>query len=788
MNESQTRIEKIDPQLHQAGWGIVEDSRILTEVTIAPGRISAVAKPHPMKADYVLQYKGANLAVIEAKSDEKVVGDGVAQAKKYAKKLAIRYTYATNGDEIYFMDMETGDEKPVSSYPTPQELWEMTFGDVDEWRDRFYEQPFFYNGIKRPRFYQEIAVNKVLTAIAEGKKRILLTLATGTGKTFIASQICYKLVQTRWNIKKTGTLPRILFLSDRTLLSDQALIDFDCFKADEKTRINPNLIKEKGKMPKNSTVFFTLFKTFVSERNGKANFGAYSRDFFDLVIIDECHRGGANDESTWHKILEYFDTAVQLGLTATPRRDVNTNTYRYFGEPVYQYSLVEGINDGFLTPYRFRQIQSNIDDYIYTPDDDVLSGEVEEGKVYYEADFFNGKIEIRERDMARVKEFMEKIHDEKTIVFCSTENHAAQVRDMINQVRKGNPFYAARVTSHEGNNGETMLNEFKDNEKTIPTMLTTSRKLSTGVDVPSLRNIVLLRPVKSMVEFKQILGRGTRLYEGKYFFTVYDFVKAYERFNDVEWDGDPVCPICGNYPCTCEKGEGGEKKPPRDNHRPCPVCGEYPCVCPPKPCPVCGQYPCVCKRPEKIKIRLSDGKTRNIKHIVTDMFWGGDGKPITVEEFLNSLFGKMPEFFTSQDDLREKWSNPDTREHLLDQMEEAGYGREELMKVREVIDAENSDLIDVLEFVAYNIPPKERVERAERAKSLSENLSKDQHDFVNYVLQLYVHTGIEELKSDKLGKILEMKFGSIPEGITKLGGIEVARNTFANIQRNLYIQ
>lgn len=546
MNESQTRLDKIDVAIKKAGWGIVEESRILTEHPITNGRISKSVAPKPLKADYVLTYKGVKLAIVEAKSDEKDVSEGVAQAKLYAKMLNIRFTYATNGDKIYAIDMESGEESDVSEYPTPDTLWAWTFGDSNEWRDKFYEQPLFSNGTKSPRYYQEIAINKALTAIANNQNRILLTLATGTGKTYIAFQIAWKLFQTKWNVAKTGNRPRILFLADRNTLANQAFNGFFGFQQDALVRIKPDSIRKSGKVPTNGSVFFTIFQTFMSGQDDKCFFGEYPKDFFDLIIIDECHRGGAKDESNWRGILEYFDSAVQIGLTATPRREINADTYRYFGEPVYQYSLKQGIADGFLTPFRHCKMQSTIDDYIYSPEDEVLTGEVEEGRTYTEEDFYSGNITIRQRDEARVKEFMCHINpDEKTIVFCATQNHAGQVRDMINRLHKGNPEYAVRVTANDGEMGETYLREFQDNEKTIPTILTTSQKLSTGVDALNVRNIVLLRPVKSMIEFKQIIGRGTRLYEGKYYFTIYDFVKAYENFKDATWMANLCVHIAG---------------------------------------------------------------------------------------------------------------------------------------------------------------------------------------------------------------------------------------------------
>ena len=786
MNESQTRIDKIDPALKSAGWSVVEDSRIITEYNITNGRISKTSKPKALKADYILSYKGVKLAIVEAKSDEKDVSEGVAQAKLYAEMLDIRFTYATNGDKIYAIDMQSGEEDEISAYPSPQELWEMTFGDVDEWRDKFNQQPLYSNGTKQPRYYQEIAINKALTSIAKGKDRILLTLATGTGKTFIAFQICYKLFHTKWNVKKTGNRPRILFLADRNILANQAFNGFFGFAQDALVRITPDSVRKNGKVPTNGSIFFTIFQTFMTEKGDAYTFGQYPKDFFDLVIIDECHRGGANDESNWREIMNYFDSAVQIGLTATPRRDLNVDTYKYFGEPVYQYSLKQGISDGFLTPFRHCKMQGTIDDYIYSPEDEVLSGEVEEGKTYTENDFYNGNITIKQRDMSRVKEFMKHIgEDEKTLVFCSTQDHAAQIRDMINKEHKGNPKYAVRVTANDGALGEQFLKEFQDNEKTIPTVLTTSQKLSTGVDALNVRNIVLLRPINSMIEFKQIIGRGTRLYDGKYYFTIYDFVKAYEKFQDPTWDGDPVCPVCGQDPCVCDleplvEGYGTEHPENVLREKNPPKYGD-------KTCKKCGQDPCVCEKPEKLEIRLSDGRTRQIKYLKSDMFWGADGKPISAEAFLVGMFGQLPEFFTSVEELQEKWANPKTREDLLEKLDEVGYGKDVLKQVRTLIDADNCDLLDVLEYISFNVEPVERAVRAKNVEAYTATLTAAQKDFVDYVLKLYVKEGSDELAMDKLPVIITMKYGGISDGINILEGIDVAKNVFLNFQKYLYL-
>ncbi|MGF7140756.1 EcoAI/FtnUII family type I restriction enzme subunit R [Roseimarinus sediminis] len=810
MNEAETRAELIDPKLKANGWGIVDGSRILRErnvCKITDGRIQVGGgRKKPLIADYILVYKGIKLAVVEAKSDELEVGEGVAQAKLYAEKLQLDYTYSTNGKEIYQICMRTGEEKIVENYLTPDELWNEVYSDQNEWRDKFSSVPFEdKSGTWQPRYYQEIAVKNTLEAIAQNEDRILLTLATGTGKTAIAFQIAWKLFQTRWNLNRDGKRrPRILFLADRNILADQAFNSFSAFPEDAMVRIKPKEIKKKGKVPTNGSIFFTIFQSFMTENGNKSktienniaaepkaeynasdfNFGQYPKDFFDLIIIDECHRGGANDEGNWRGILEYFEPAVQLGLTATPKRKDNVDTYKYFKEPVYIYSLKDGINDGFLTPFKVKRIQTTLDDYIYTSDDNIIEGEIEEGKLYTESDF-NRIIEIKEREAKRVRIFMDEINqNEKAIVFCATQDHAAAVRDLINQYKTSkDPNYCVRVTANDGEIGEQFLREFQDNEKTIPTILTTSQKLSTGVDARNIRNIILMRPVNQIIEFKQIVGRGTRLFDGKEFFTIYDFVNAYQRFSDPEWDGEPQpdepCAVCGQIPCICEK------TPPQ----PCPVCGERPCICekePPQPCSVCGQRPCVC--PKKVKVKLKDGKEREIQHMIATSFWSADGKPISAQEFLENLFGELPNFFKSEEELREIWSNPATRKTLLEKLDEAGFGKDELKTLQQLINAEKSDLFDVLEYVFNSdFKPITREERATRAKATIFALLNDkQKEFIEFVLTKYVEAGVTELDQEKLPILLQTKYQSLEDAMGILGDVQNISSLFIEFQRHLY--
>jgi type I restriction enzyme R subunit len=795
MNEAETRAEHIDPALKAAGWGVIEGSRIRREYPITLGRIESHGRRgKPLTADYVLVYRNTRLAVVEAKAWDEELTEGVGQAKDYAGKLAIRFAYATNGQGIYGIDMETGKEAKLPRYPTPEELWNLTFAEQNAWRDRFADIPFpDKSGSWTIWYYQETAINRALEKIAAGENRILLTLATGTGKTSIAFQIAWKLFQSRWSLSgEPIRRPRILFLADRNYLATQAynaFTSFGAFSDDALTRVKPEDIRKKGRVPKNASVFFTIFQTFMSgpPKDGRPSpyFGDYPPDFFDFIVIDECHRGGANDESTWRDILDYFAPAVQLGLTATPKRKDNVDTYAYFGEPVYVYSLKEGINDGFLTPFKVKQISTTLDEYVYTPDDKLIEGEIETGKRYTESDF-NKIIEIKEREAHRVNVFMEQINQsEKTLVFCATQDHALAVRDLINQMKTSkDPNYCQRVTANDGELGEQYLRDFQDNERTIPTILTTSQKLSTGVDARNIRNIVLMRPINSMIEFKQIIGRGTRLYDGKDCFTIYDFVKAHHHFSDPEWDGEPMepetCPTCGCYPCQCETAPA----------QPCPVCGQSPCVCAKEACPVCGRFRCICGKRTKVKVKLADGKERTIQHMMATTFWHPDGTPMSAQQFMELLFGKLPEFFKNEQELRDLWSVPDTRKKLLQGLAEKGFGGEQLAEMQKIIDAEKSDLFDVLAHMAYAVPPVTREERAARARGdIRTHFNSKQQAFLDFVLSHYVRVGVEELDQEKLRPLLQLKYhDSIADALADLGRPEEIGQVFAGFQKYLYQQ
>ena len=424
--------------------------------------------------------------------------------------------------------------------------------------------------------------------------------------------------------------------------------------------------------------------------------------------------------------------------------------------------LKEGINDGFLTPFKVKQISTTLDEYVYTPDDKLIEGEVETGKRYVESDF-NRIIEIKEREAHRVKLFMGMINQqEKTLVFCATQAHALAVRDLINQNKTSkDPNYCVRVTADDGALGDQFLRDFQDNEKTIPTILTTSQKLSTGVDARNVRNIVLMRPINSMIEFKQIIGRGTRLYEGKDYFTIYDFVKAHHHFSDPEWDGEPLEPVP-----PVEGGKGGDDGGKNGGGTTPP---------PPK---------------GKIKVKLADGKERTIQHMMATTFWSPDGTPMSAEQFLQSLYGKLPEFFKNEAELRALWSTPDTRKAFLDGLAEKGYGKSAMAEMQKIIDAENSDLFDVLAYVAFQLQPISREERAARAKiSISTHFNTKQRVFLDFVLSQYVKIGVDELAQDKLSPLLKLKYhNALADAVTDLGKPDEITKVFVGFQRYLYVE
>ena len=755
MSEQDTRRQLIDPKLREAGWEVAEGSRIITERYFTNGRLTQSGRKAKSRYDYVLIYKNIKLAVVEAKKSGMSYGDAVGQVKDYNEQLKLPFAYATDGNDIREMHY-VGDachEKDVEAFPSPEEMYRKAFPENSEVENALTQIPFNKSGGKEPRYYQELAINKAISALGRGKKKILLTLATGTGKTYIAFQIVWKLFEAKWSQSGVGNrIPRILFLADRNVLADQARGSFGQFQDNMLQKIKPGT----DKAPTNGSIFFGIFQALMT--GSSELYKQYPKDFFDLVIVDECHRGGAREGSNWQGILNYFD-AVKLGLTATPRRDDNADSYEYFGDPVYEYSLKQGIEDGFLSPFKTHIFSNVMDNYTYSGDDEVLMGEPEIGKTYSSSEF-NRKIEIREREKKRVQLFLQQMNpDDKTIIFCATIRHAQLVADIVNEEMEDRPAnYCVRVTSDDGVVGDNHLRIFQDNDKKLPTILTTSRKLSTGVDALNVRNIVLLRPVKSMTEFKQIVGRGTRIFEGKFFFTVYDFEGASDHYSDPEWDGPPL-ERDGGTGGTTGIGETSEGGGSGGTH----------------------------EIPKMVKIKLSDGYDRDIAY-TEKVLYNAHEKPVTLDEFIETLFDEsIPDLFENETKLRQIWSLPQTRAELLLKLQEVGYGQDQLKSIQALVGAKESDIYDVLRYISFR---KNMLKRSDRMISSREiyypTIDKPHQDFVDFVGHQYINRGVWQLSQDNLPKLIELRYKTIADGTNELGEISLIKSVYDGFQKSLY--
>ena len=775
MNEADTRAKYIDPQLKAAGWTDDDLANIQREYHITHGAITADGRHDGgMRADYVLSYKNRKLAVIEAKGSTIDVHKGIAQAKKYAQKLQLATAFATNGKIIYEISPQSGQQKIITHFPTPQELWQRTFAKIDTWMSRFNAVPWKQeNDQHTRRYYQELAVNHAMQAIADNKSRVLLALATGTGKTHIAFQIAWKLFKSRWNLQRNGNgRPRILFLADRNILANQALLGFSAFAEDACVRVDVDSIKKRGdKVPKNHSIFFPIFQTLMSKKDEMHYFTQYEADFFDAVIIDECHRGGAREDSSWRDILEYFVRAVHIGLTATPKRDANVDTYTYFGSPVFTYSLKAGIEDGFLTPFRVQRITSNIDEYQYAAGDTAQGAALNTEHVYGE-DEFNRIIVSKDRERKRVQDLLEIIgKNAQTLVFCRDQKHAALVQELISQeLHSSDSNYCVRVCANDGKDGDTHLRQFQQNDKSAPTILTTSTKLSTGVDARNIRYIAFLRPVKQMIEFKQIIGRGTRVYEGKSHFTIVDFVGAYTLFNDPEWDGDPI------------SVESKETPPPTSMVAdPSPPYGKDPeAVHAPKEPRML---------PSTIQIQLSKERVCHLKSTAEVLFLV-NGATMNATEFMQQLYHTvtLPFFPKDEAKLRQIWIDSQERKALLKRLTHNGCNKNELGRLQALIEPPDSDLFDVLAYVAYATAPMGRRARVRAVKnSIYATLNTAEKEFVSYVLTNYINNGIDEVNSTNFTTILEAKYRTVTDALHTLGSTaEQIKHIFTMLPRHLY--
>ena len=517
LTEADTCRKYVLPKLYAAGW---TDDQISEQKSFTDGRIvvtgDKVRRLAQKRADYILRYRrDFPIAVVEAKSIYAKPGDGLQQAKDYAQILGLKFAYATNGNRIVEHDFLTGRDNDIDGFPTADELWgrlRTSEGINDATAERVLTPCYHLSG-KSPRYYQDIAINRTVQAILQGKRRVLLTLATGTGKTLIAFQVCYKLWNSRWNRTGEHRRPRILYLADRNILVDDP-------KDKTFTPFGDARWKIEGQAKKSREMYFATYQAIARDERRPGLYREFPRDFFDLVIVDECHRGSARDESNWREILDYFEPAFQVGMTATPLRQDNRDTYSYFGNPLYTYSLKQGIEDGFLAPYRVHRIVSTVDAAGWRPTKgelDRYGREIPDGE--YGTKDFEHLVALKARTEAiarNLSDFMKNTDRfGKTIVFCVDQEHAEEMRKALNNCNadlvKDHPDYVARVVSDEGKIGRGFLDRFTELESLVPAIVTTSQMLTTGVDVPTCKNVVLVRVINSMTDFKQIIGRGTRV-------------------------------------------------------------------------------------------------------------------------------------------------------------------------------------------------------------------------------------------------------------------------------------
>lgn len=681
------------------------------------------------------------------------------------------FVYSTNGDKIYEYDLRVSRGEYIENFPSPNELFQRVYGNLKEWQYKLLTQRELYIPQKTLRYYQKIAVDKVIEALINGKDRILLTLATGTGKTTIAFALCYRLLEARWNKENKDQKPKILFLCDRVSLRDQALGEFNAVESDCKVISAEEIRKNDGKIITNANVFFGIYQSLAANSKDQENtqeeqeskfYLQYPKDFFDLIIIDECHRGGANEEGNWACVLEHFSSATHLGLTATPKKSDNVDTYRYFGESAYEYSLKEGIEDGFLTPYKVKRITTTLSKgYVYNPDD-LIEGELEKG--FYKMSEFERNIHLPQYNDFLAKEILKLIDPmDKTIIFCANQAHASDIKRAINKFKSvKRDDYCVRVTSDEGKIGLEYLKQFQDNDKSYPVILTSSKMLTTGVDARNVRNIVLLANIGSIIEFKQIIGRGTRVYEGKDFFTIIDFVGATKLFYDPKWDGEQV------------KDEDKEDKSE--------IWGKQ-------------------NKKESDKTKETESKKAITVHLkgtklkvldINTSYLGSNGKPLSTKEFLEFLeflIGKLAEYYDDEVKLREIWSKQETRLNFLKTLEKDGVDENALKDLGEIFDKKDCDIYDVLAHLSFNAEIKTRQERVlqvERGEFLKRFQKEKALKFIEFLLDRYQQYGIKDFDRS-LAPLIELSsLGNVKEIVSEFGGVENLKQSVDDLQREIY--
>jgi type I restriction enzyme R subunit len=781
--EADTCRKFVVPKLQEAGWDnepySIAEQRTITDGRIVPVGKSFIRRP-PKRVDYLLRYRrDFPLAIVEAKPEYKTAADGLQQAKNYAEMLGLKFAYASNGPDILEFDYFTGVEKALTGYPTPEELWCRYRAGKELKNDTEVDQlltPINFTLKQGERYYQEIAINRAVEAIVTGKQRILLTMATGTGKTPVAFQICWKLWNARWNRTGEHRRPKILYLADRNILIDDPKDKIFAQFGDARAKI------ENGTAIKSREIYFANYQALAKDERRPGLYKEYAQDFFDLVIVDECHRGSAREESNWREILEYFQPATHLGMTATPLRDDNRDTYLYFGNPIYQYSLRQGIEDGFLAPYRVHRVISEWDAAGWRPSKDDLDryGREIPDDEYQTKDFERAvALKARTEAIARhLTDFLKKTDRfAKTIVFCVDQEHASEMRQALNNLNSGlvkkYPDYVCRVTADEGDIGRGHLSRFQDVESQSPVILTTSQLLTTGVDAPTCKNIVLARVVGSMTEFKQIIGRGTRVRDdyGKLWFNILDYTGSATRlFADPDFDGDPA--FISEEEIDAAGKKIGEKiiedgLPHVDEIDGDPIIEEPPPV-------------------ERRKYYFDGGQVEIASHLVYEL--DPDGKQLRVVKFADYAAEKVRTLYRSAPELRQKWANPSERSEIIEKLAQRGISFDDLADTAKQPDA---DPFDLLCHVAFNAPLRTRRERAQRLleerKDFFDQYGPEARAILNELLDKYAEHGTAQfVLPDALQVPPISERGNVIEITALFGGAEKLREAVNQLQTLLY--
>lgn len=786
MNEAETCRTLVRPKLEAAGWD--GNKHFYSEQTaFTDGRIIVPAgKPRRLKkkfSDFLLRYtRDITLSVVEAKSNKRPAGDGLQQAKDYATILGLKFAYATNGNRIIEYDFFTGLEQEIDRFPTPDELWyryqvgQGLSGDQVDAR----LVPDFHNPKKFPRYYQRIAIDRAIEAILTGQRRNLLTLATGTGKTNVSFQICWKLWSAGWNVKNDPTRkPRILFLADRNILVDDPKDkDFAPF-GDARWKIEGEAIKSRD-------IYFAIYQAIAEDERRPGLYREYAPDFFDLIVIDECHRGSAREESNWREILEYFEPAYQLGMTATPLRDDNRDTYLYFGNPLYTYSLKQGIEDGFLSPYRVHRILTTFDAAGWRPDKGQMDkfGRDVPDEEYHTKDFEKVvSIDARTEAIANhITQFLKKSdRHSKTIVFCVDQEHADQMRralhnlnsDLLKELPPGEE-YVARVTSDEGAIGRGFLGKFQDPEERYPVILTTSQMLTTGVDAPTCQNVVLIREVNSPSEFKQIIGRGTRVREeqGKLFFNILDYTgSATRQFADPDFDGEPALVTIQEIDENGETIDGTEEIEEEqeiidEEERTEPDYDD--------------------ENPEPRKFYVHGGPGGIDTEITMDL--DVDGAKLRTVQITQYVTDTVKTLYTGPEELRQEWSNYDQRSEVIEKFEERGINFDEVAAQAGHPDA---DPYDLLCHLAFNAPLLTRKQRAEKLRSekkgFFDQFGPEARAILEEMLNKYAEHGTSQFAVPDVLEVPPIStHGNVVEIASKFGGADKLSDAVNQLQLLLY--